>query len=60
MSALNLAFVLTAAFALVVLALVPRFRSLRDQPPSRPPWRVVAVIIGLVLAFQLINAAVDR
>ncbi len=58
MSALNLAFAVGVAFALVVLALVPRL--LKEQPPPRPLWRAVAFGIGMSLVFRLIIDLVRR
>ncbi len=56
MSALNFAFAV-ACIVLVVLALVPRFRS---RPWARPPWRLTVLAIGLALVFRLLDALVDR
>ncbi len=52
----GLAIAMGAAFVVVVLALVPRFRqALREDPPAWSIWRVVAFVICFVLAFQLLD-----
>ncbi len=60
-SAGDLAFAVGVAFALVVLALVPRIRSLREpSAPPRPPWWAVALGIGMALVLRLLVDFVRR
>ncbi len=59
--ALALAIASVVAFVAVVIAFRERLRqAAKEHPPEWPSWRLLALPIGLVLVFRLIDLVFGR